>query len=293
MSWTVRSTPPFIEDRTCTASLPERRKTPSHRSWTVYVSSSLTPTMLEPAPMPARSDGTTLWVCVLGNLSSRVSANSIFSVLAGGSRQCALCAASTSPDSASATIQERAVTSCGGTGTPPARSTCVPGCPRRLPPTVDMLAGGVAVGLVEGVGAARAAGAVRERDSSVAEVTSEHRLAVFRGAGTVGNVPVTGREVPPPAPPRTRSRTACGDTERMKLSRPVSWFLLAFGVWSWIIWVTFVKNLVKDSSGLAFDDGHPTAYFWVHLTLAVVSFVLGTVIGGIGLRGLRALRRTS
>ncbi|MCX5236922.1 SCO4848 family membrane protein [Streptomyces prunicolor] len=79
----------------------------------------------------------------------------------------------------------------------------------------------------------------------------------------------------------------------MKLSRPVSWFLLAFGVWSWIIWVTFVKNLVADSSGLAFDDGHPTAYFWVHLTLAIVSFVLGTVIGGLGLRGLRALRGTS
>ena len=79
----------------------------------------------------------------------------------------------------------------------------------------------------------------------------------------------------------------------MKLSRPVSRFLLAFGVWSWIIWVTFVKNLVKDSSGLAFDHGHPTAYFWVHLTLAVVSFVWGTVIGVLGLRGLRALRRTS
>ncbi|MET7612626.1 SCO4848 family membrane protein [Streptomyces seoulensis] len=79
----------------------------------------------------------------------------------------------------------------------------------------------------------------------------------------------------------------------MKLSRPVSWFLLAFGVWSWVIWITFVKNLVADGSGLAFDDGHPTAYFWVHLTLAVVSFVLGTVVGAIGLRGLRALRRTS
>ncbi len=66
-------------------------------------------------------------------------------------------------------------------------------------------------------------------------------------------------------------------------------------MWSWVIWVTFVKNLVKDGSGLAFDDGHPTAYFWVHLALAVVSFLLGgTVIGGvIGLRGLRALRRTS
>ncbi|MBG0853015.1 hypothetical protein I2W78_14445 [Streptomyces spinoverrucosus] len=79
----------------------------------------------------------------------------------------------------------------------------------------------------------------------------------------------------------------------MKLSRPISWFLLAFGVWSWVIWVTFVNNLIKDSSGLAFEDDQPTAYFWVHLLLAVVSLVLGTVIGVIGLRGLRALRRKS
>ncbi|MES4901188.1 MULTISPECIES: SCO4848 family membrane protein [unclassified Streptomyces] len=77
----------------------------------------------------------------------------------------------------------------------------------------------------------------------------------------------------------------------MKLSRPISWFLLAFGVWSWAIWFTFVKNLWKDASGLAFDDaGDPTAYFWVHLLLAITSFLLGTGIGVIGFRGLRALR---
>ena len=64
----------------------------------------------------------------------------------------------------------------------------------------------------------------------------------------------------------------------MKLSRPVSWFLLAFGVWSWIIWVTFVRNLVKDGSGLAFDDGEPTAYFWVHLLLAVVSVFVAPLV---------------
>ena len=162
-----------------------------------------------------------------------------------------------------------------------------------MPPTLDMFAGGVADGLVEGLGAARATGAVSASEDRAAEVTSSDRLLVFLGADTDENVHATGREVPPPTPPRERRRKGGGDTERMKLSRPVSWFLLAFGVWSWVIWVTFVKNLVKDGSGLAFDDGHPTAYFWVHLTLAVVSFVLGTVVGGIGLRGLRALRQTS
>jgi len=79
----------------------------------------------------------------------------------------------------------------------------------------------------------------------------------------------------------------------MKLSRPISVFLLAFGVWSVFIWSTFVKNLIADVSGLAFDAaGDPTAYFWVHLTLAVTSFGLGVAIGIIGLRGLRAGRRT-
>jgi hypothetical protein len=145
-----------------------------------------------------------------------------------------------------------------------------------------------------GIGTASAAGAVSVRAARVAEVTSRERLTVcFMGAGTTQNVPGRRGEVPLPSPPRSRNRTPGGDTERMTLSRRLSWFLLAFGVWSWIIWVTFVKNLVKDSSGLAFENGDPTAYFWVHLTLAVVSFVLGTVVGAIGLRGLRALGRTS
>ncbi|MDR3032902.1 MAG: hypothetical protein LBV78_07300 [Kitasatospora sp.] len=79
----------------------------------------------------------------------------------------------------------------------------------------------------------------------------------------------------------------------MKLSRTVSWFLLAFGVWSWIIWVTFEKNLIKDASGLAFYDGDPTGYYYVHTLLAIVSFILGTVIGIIGLKGVRAGRRAN
>jgi len=80
----------------------------------------------------------------------------------------------------------------------------------------------------------------------------------------------------------------------MKLSRPVSVFLLAFGVWSVFIWTTFVKNLFEDVSGLAFDAaGDPTGFFWVHLTLAVTSFGLGVAIGVIGLRGFLAGRRAA
>jgi hypothetical protein len=75
----------------------------------------------------------------------------------------------------------------------------------------------------------------------------------------------------------------------MRMSRRTSLFLAAFGVWSWIIWVTFAKNLWESDNAWA-PDGSPTAYFVVHAVLTVVSFVLGTIIGVIGWRGLRATR---
>ncbi|PXY32298.1 SCO4848 family membrane protein [Prauserella muralis] len=76
----------------------------------------------------------------------------------------------------------------------------------------------------------------------------------------------------------------------MRMSRRTSLFLLAFGVWSWIIWITFARNLwASDDAWTA--DGSPTSFFVVHAVLAVVSFVLGTIIGVIGWRGLRASSR--
>lgn len=74
------------------------------------------------------------------------------------------------------------------------------------------------------------------------------------------------------------------------MSRRVAWFLLAFGVWSWIIWITFVKNLSSSADSWN-PDGSATPFFYVHLVLAIVSFVLGTIIGVLGLRGLRARAR--
>ncbi|MFC6089547.1 hypothetical protein Q5530_10475 [Saccharothrix sp. BKS2] len=73
----------------------------------------------------------------------------------------------------------------------------------------------------------------------------------------------------------------------MKLSRGTSVFLLAFGVWSWVIWPTFLRNIWKDPR--SWDDG-PTGFFTVHLLLVVASLTFGTVIGVLGLRGLRASR---
>jgi threonine/homoserine/homoserine lactone efflux protein len=68
------------------------------------------------------------------------------------------------------------------------------------------------------------------------------------------------------------------------MSRRVSWFLVAFGAWSWIIWLTFLKNIWNDDR--SWDDGM-TTFFVVHLLLVMVSIVFGTVIAAIGVRSLR------
>jgi hypothetical protein len=74
----------------------------------------------------------------------------------------------------------------------------------------------------------------------------------------------------------------------MKLSRGWSWFLVAFGVWSWIIWPTFIKNIANDKR--SFTGNTPHAFFIVHLLLTIVSLALGTVIGILGVKGLRRRR---
>ena len=57
----------------------------------------------------------------------------------------------------------------------------------------------------------------------------------------------------------------------------MSVFLLAFGVWSWVIWPTFLRNIWKDPRSW---DGGPTAFFTVHLLLDAepTSFCIG--VGG-------------
>ncbi|RCW38836.1 hypothetical protein DFQ14_11940 [Halopolyspora algeriensis] len=75
----------------------------------------------------------------------------------------------------------------------------------------------------------------------------------------------------------------------MKLSFRSALFLLAFGVWSWLLWPTFIRNIWTGER--SWEGGAPTAYLVVHLVIAVVSLVLGTVIGVMGWRGCRASRR--
>jgi len=73
----------------------------------------------------------------------------------------------------------------------------------------------------------------------------------------------------------------------MLLSRRVSGFLVGFGVWSWVIWPTFLKNIWHDPR--SWHHG-ATGFFTVHLLLTVASLALGTAIGWLGLRGWRAAR---
>ncbi|MGP4015515.1 SCO4848 family membrane protein [Saccharopolyspora sp. 5N708] len=75
----------------------------------------------------------------------------------------------------------------------------------------------------------------------------------------------------------------------MTVSRRVALFLLAFGVWSYLLWPTFVRNIWHSDRSWA--AGSPTPYLLVHLVIAVVSLVLGTIIGVIGWRAYRATRR--
>jgi hypothetical protein len=65
-------------------------------------------------------------------------------------------------------------------------------------------------------------------------------------------------------------------------------FLVAFGVWSWVIWLTFIRNIANDPR--SFTGDRPHAFFIVHLVLTVASIILGTVVGALGVKGLRAGR---
>ena len=74
----------------------------------------------------------------------------------------------------------------------------------------------------------------------------------------------------------------------MPLTRPVAWFLLLVGVWAWLIWPRFLVAIWRDER--SFADG-PTSFLLVHLVLVVSSLAIGTAVGWVGWRGLRALRR--
>jgi hypothetical protein len=77
----------------------------------------------------------------------------------------------------------------------------------------------------------------------------------------------------------------------MRLSRRASWLLIAFAIWSWIIWVTLIKNINADPR--SWHGNSPTGFLMIHVVLAVVSLVMGTAIGWLGLKGLKGHRDAS
>jgi hypothetical protein len=72
----------------------------------------------------------------------------------------------------------------------------------------------------------------------------------------------------------------------MRLSRRASWLLIAFAIWSWIIWVTLIKNINADPR--SWHGNSPTGFLMIHVVLAVISLVMGTAIGWLGWKGLKA-----
>jgi hypothetical protein len=73
------------------------------------------------------------------------------------------------------------------------------------------------------------------------------------------------------------------------LTRRSAGFLLAFGVWSWIIWPTFLRNIWADDRSFA-PGGGPTGFLVVHALLTAASLAFGTAIGVLGARGLKRSR---
>jgi hypothetical protein len=73
------------------------------------------------------------------------------------------------------------------------------------------------------------------------------------------------------------------------LSRKWSAFLVAVGLWTWLIWPRFGLAIWNDDR--SFRGGTPTSFLWVHAVLIVASLAIGTTAGLLGVRGWRAARR--
>ena len=71
------------------------------------------------------------------------------------------------------------------------------------------------------------------------------------------------------------------------LSRRTALFLLAAGIFQWVVWPTFLKNIWADPR--SFHHG-PTGFLVVHAVLTVVQLLLAA---GLLVVGWRALRRTT
>ena len=74
----------------------------------------------------------------------------------------------------------------------------------------------------------------------------------------------------------------------MKFERKHGWLLVGVGIWNFWIWLTFAKNL---SAAHSRGEDHPTGYWVAHTILIIVDLILGAVLGGLGIKALRASKR--
>ena len=75
---------------------------------------------------------------------------------------------------------------------------------------------------------------------------------------------------------------------RMVLSRRSAVFLLATGVFQWVVWPTFLRNIWADPRSFgAAPGGGPTAFLVVHAVLTATQLLLGAGVIWLGVRGLR------
>ena len=63
-------------------------------------------------------------------------------------------------------------------------------------------------------------------------------------------------------------------------------FLMAVGVWTWVIWPRFGVAIYADDR--SFADGAPTSFLWVHALLIGASLAIGSTVGVLGIRAWRA-----
>ncbi|MEV0897975.1 hypothetical protein [Actinoplanes sp. NPDC049802] len=74
----------------------------------------------------------------------------------------------------------------------------------------------------------------------------------------------------------------------MVINRRWAAFLIAVGVWTWLIWPRFGLAIWKDDR--SFADGAPTSFLWVHALLITASLAIGTVVGVLGVKAWRRAR---
>ncbi|MEV6345741.1 hypothetical protein [Actinoplanes sp. NPDC051851] len=72
----------------------------------------------------------------------------------------------------------------------------------------------------------------------------------------------------------------------MLITRKWAAFLIAVGVWTWVIWPRFGLAIYKDDR--SFDGGSPTAFLIVHAVLIAASLAIGTTVGVLGIRAWRS-----